>query len=194
MKSKILSMAAEDLRVREELASDGSLFEGYHPKMRAVHERNAMCLSAILDEHGWPRRSSIGTEAAEAAWLILQHAIGNPPLQRRGLELLRDAAEAGEASMLHVAMLEDRIRSYEGRGQLYGTQFDWDESGVLSPLPIEDEDNVDARRRRLGLVPLAQDIQRKRESAARSGEQPPRDWSKRLREKHHWLRHTGWQK
>jgi hypothetical protein len=194
MKSKLLSMAAEDLRVREELASDGALFEGYHPRMREVHERNAMCLSAILDKQGWPHRSSIGKKAAEAAWLILQHAIGNPTLQRRGLELLRGAAEAGEASMLHVAMLKDRIRAFEGRDQLYGTQFDWDESGVLNPLPIEDEGNVDERRRRVGLPPLAQDIQKKREAAARSGERPPTDWGKRQREKEHWLRDTGWRK
>ena len=34
--------------IREELASDGSLFEGYHPRMREVHERNAASLSAML--------------------------------------------------------------------------------------------------------------------------------------------------
>jgi hypothetical protein len=62
-------MAAKDLRVREQLASDGSLFEGYHPRMREVHERNAERLSAILNEHGWPVRSLVGEEAAQAAWL-----------------------------------------------------------------------------------------------------------------------------
>jgi hypothetical protein len=45
LKTELLSMAAEDLRVREELARDGSLFEGYHPRMRAVHERNAAGLA-----------------------------------------------------------------------------------------------------------------------------------------------------
>jgi hypothetical protein len=29
-------MAEEDLRVRAELAADGSLFQGYHPRMQAV--------------------------------------------------------------------------------------------------------------------------------------------------------------
>jgi hypothetical protein len=31
-------MVNEDHRVRAELAADGSLFDGYHPRMRAVHE------------------------------------------------------------------------------------------------------------------------------------------------------------
>ena len=44
----------EDHRVRAELAADGSLFDGYHPRMRAVHEANAERLAAILSERGWP--------------------------------------------------------------------------------------------------------------------------------------------
>ena len=189
---ELLSMAAEDLRVREELASDGSLFEGYHPRMRDVHERNAERLSAILHEHGWPSRSLVGEKAAQAAWLILQHAISNPGLQRHGLWVLRTVVAAGEVPPVHVAMLEDRIRSNEGRSQLYGTEFDWDEQGQLNPLPIEDEENVDVRRREVGLGPLALDIQRKRELAAREGEHPPLDWKARQRDKEEWLRAVGW--
>jgi len=190
--AELLSMAAEDLRVREKLASDGSLFEGYHPRMREVHERNGERLSAILREHGWPGCSFVGEQGAQAAWLILQHAISNPALQRHGLSLLRTAAAVGEVPLVQVAMLEDRVRSNEGRRQLYGTQFDWDENGQLSPLPIEDEGNVDKRRQEIGLGPLAQDIELKREAALREGEQPPRNWNARQRAKESWLRTVGW--
>ena len=189
-----MAMAAEDLRVREELASTGALFEGYHPRMREVHERNAARLGAIIETHGWPGRSSVGEDAAESAWLILQHAIGIPSLQRRGLTLLKEAAEMGDVSPIHVAMLEDRIRSNEGRGQRYGTQLDWDEDGLISPVPIDDESNVDKRRAEIGLGPLAQEVQRKRRLAAESGEKPPADWHARQAEKHQWLRATGWRK
>jgi Family of unknown function (DUF6624) len=192
LRLELLTMAAEDLRVREELASDGSLFEGYHPRMREVHERNAERLSSILREHGWPGRSLVGRKATQAAWLVLQHAISNPSLQRHVLVLLKDAAAADEIPFVQVAMLEDRIRSNEGRNQVYGTQFDWDEHGQLNPLPIEDEANVDVRRREIGLGPLAQDIQRKRELALRDGERPPVDWKVRQREKESWLRSVGW--
>jgi Family of unknown function (DUF6624) len=137
-------------------------------------------------------RSLVGRKATQAAWLVLQHAISNPSLQRHVLVLLKDAAAADEIPFVQVAMLEDRIRSNEGRNQVYGTQFDWDEHGQLNPLPIEDEANVDVRRREIGLGPLAQDIQRKRELALRDGERPPVDWKVRQREKESWLRSVGW--
>src|SRR5262245_52329534 len=79
--SELLEMAAEDRRMAEELSPEGSLFEGYHPRMEAIHRRNAARLAAILEEQGWPGASLVGDEAAEAAWLIAQHAIGEPDFQ-----------------------------------------------------------------------------------------------------------------
>src|SRR5438034_7122772 len=98
---------------------------------------------------------------------------------RRGLTLLRGGVSEGEVSPLEVAMLEDRIRTFEGRPQRYGTQFDWDEHGRLSPLPLEDPAGVDARRRAIGLGPLAQDLWRRRWAMAhvRWRERPPADWA-----------------
>ena len=192
IRTELIAMAHEDQTLREELARDGSLFDGYHPRMRAVHERNAQRLDRILAESGWPGRSQVGEEASGAAWLILQHAIGNPPLQRRGLTLLQKAAERGDVPAVEVAMLEDRIRSMEGRGQRFGTQFDWDSEGNMSPVPIEDPDRVDERRRSVGLGPLEESIRLHREGMARSPERPPADWAKRRREMEDWCRTVGW--
>jgi Family of unknown function (DUF6624) len=189
---ELIAMAQHDLRMREELIAEGSLFGEYHPRMREVHERNAARLMQILQEHGWPGRSLVGESAAEAAWLILQHAIGNPELQRLGLSLLKGAAAAKEVPWVHVVTLEDRIRCNEGRAQRYGTQFDWDEFGHLSPCPIEDEESVDARRAEIGLVPLAEEIRRQRDVATLNGEQPPTDWNAYQRQKQEWLCSTGW--
>src|SRR5437588_7863638 len=100
-------MAAKDQRVRAELAVDGSLFEGYHPRMKAVHDENAARLTEIIEEHGWPGRGLVGEAGSRAAWLVPQHAIGHPELQRRGLVLLREAASRGEVAPAEVAVLDD---------------------------------------------------------------------------------------
>ncbi len=52
-------------------------------------------------------------------------------------------------------MLEDRICMFEGRGQRFGTQFDWDEAGEMNPKPIEEPGTVDRRRAEVGLPLLA---------------------------------------
>jgi hypothetical protein len=192
LRDELLAMEAEDRRVRAALLAEGSLGDGYHPRMAEVHNRNADRLSAIIDRHGWPGRGLVGEDAARAARFVLQHAIGQPALQRRGLVLLREAAARGEASPIGVAMLEDRIAFFEGRPQRYGTQYDWDERGELAPWTIEDEAGVDERRRAVGLPPLAENTRRLREEAARDGEGPPPDWRKRRDEREAWARKVGW--
>src|SRR5688572_30331260 len=92
LREELLALAADDRKVRAELVADGTLFGGYHPRLEAVHQHNARRLDEIIDVHGWPVASTVGDDGAEAAWLILQHAIGNPPLQRKGLRLLKEAA------------------------------------------------------------------------------------------------------
>ncbi len=192
LRDELLAMAEEDQRVRAELAADRSLFDGYHPTMQAVHDKNAARLTEVIAQHGWPGRALVGEDGARAAWLILQHAIGHPALQRRGLVLLQEAVARGEAAVVEAAMLEDRIRFFEGRPQKYGTQFDWDEDGQLSPLPIEDRAGVDERRRSVGLGPLAEDVRRRREDMARHQEKPPHDWAERQRQFEDWARRAGW--
>ncbi len=192
LRDELLAMEAEDRRARAALLAEGALFDGYHPRMAEVHNRNADRLSAIIDRHGWPGRGLVGEDAARAAWFVLQHAIGQPALQRRGLVLLREAAARGEASPTGAAMLEDRIAFFEGRPQRYGTQYDWDERGELAPWVIEDEAGVDERRRAVGLPPLAENTRRLREETARGGEGPPRDWQKRRAEFEAWARQVGW--
>ncbi len=185
-------MAAEDARVRAELAADGTLFGGYHPRMEAVHRANARRLAAVFDAAGWPGVARVGPDGAEAAWRVVQHAIGEPAFVRRGLALLRDAVARGDADPAQLAYLEDRVATFEGRPQRYGTQFDWDEAGVLSPRPLDDPDGVDARRRALGLEPLAERTAVMRARAAEEGEGPPPDAAERRRTVAAWARAVGW--
>jgi Family of unknown function (DUF6624) len=189
--AELIAMAEEDQRVRAELLAEGVLFDGYQPRMAEVHHRNALRLSAIMNEIGWPGRSVVSREAADAAWLVLQHAIGDPPVMRRGLELL-SSLPMGEVDPIQVAMLEDRIRCYSGLPQIYGTQFDWDERGEMQPRPIEDAAHVDARRTAIGLPPLAEKLREIRDSLRREAEKVPGDAEARRREIDAWERSVGW--
>jgi hypothetical protein len=193
LRQDLLTMVADDLSLREALVSDGSLFEGYHPRMQQMHSRNAERLLGIIQLKGWPGHSRVGEDGAEAAWMIVQHAIAEPELQRQALTLIKEAAQRGEAQLWQVAMLEDRIRMLEGRPQLYGTQLDWDGNGEMSPYPeIEDVEEVDERRRGVGLGPLQEDIMRRRTVIRQTKERPPENLAKRREEMEEWARAVGW--
>ena len=186
----LLALVEEDRRVRTELARDGSLFGGYHPSMEAVHVANAHALNNLLAD-GWPKTDDVGDDGQEAAWLIAQHAIGLPRFQRQCRELLREAVQRREAPAWQLAMLTDRISVLEGRPQIYGTQFDWDENGEISPLPIEDAASVDQRRAQVGLEPLVEAMSRHRRNAQESGEHAP-DRHRSVAEQEVWLKRVGW--
>lgn len=113
-------------------------------------------LGEILDEYGWPTIDLVGEDGSTAAWVIAQHADLDPELQQRALELLRPAAESGQASLGDLAYLEDRVAVAAGMEQSYGTQMGCAEDGTPRPrTPIADESNVEERRTEAGLAPLA---------------------------------------
>jgi hypothetical protein len=182
---ELIAMAREDLHVRERLAKDGSLFQGYHPQMRAVHERNADRLAEILAEHGWPGHALVGAEGTHAAWLVAQHAISRPALMRAVLPMLTEASGVPRAE---AARMEDRIRVFEGRKQRFGTQFDWDEAGEMNPEPMEEPEKVASYRAEVGLPPLARTIAEQRAQ----GEPRPSDWARRQAEAEAFMREVGW--
>ena len=190
LQKQLLDMAAEDRRVSRELAETGELYRGYAPGMADVHRRNADAMRAIIDEHGWPGKSLVGKEGAEAAWLIVQHAIADPELLRRSLVLLREAAARGDVEPWQPAYVEDRIAFSERRPQKYGTQFDWDHEGRMSPWTLAEPDRVEEYRREVGLEPLAERIKTMREGA---GNEPvPDDLEEREAEMLEWARQVGW--
>ncbi len=158
--------------------------------MQAVHEENASVLERLVEEHGWPTSAIVGEDGADAAWLIAQHAIGLPDFQRKCLRLLQEAASSGAVPAWQVAMLLDRICVWEGKLQVYGTNFDWDEHGVMSPRPIADPESVDERRAAIGLPPLAAATALKRRETA--GQPKPIDYLARQREMEEWAKSVGW--
>jgi hypothetical protein len=191
--ARLIAAAQRDLETRARLAESGALFEGYHPEMEAVHLENAALLEQVIDElGGWPVRSTYGDAVAGAAFLIAQHAISCPALQRRALALLLEAASVDDANVLDTAYLCDRIAIFEGGPQLFGTQFDWDQQGLLSPAPCVDPSALDERRASVGLPPIAETIAAMRARSAAEGERAPPDLARRRAEFEIWARRVGW--
>lgn len=187
----LASLRRRDLEMRQGLLEQGRLYGDYDVQMQQVHTENARALQALVDVHGWPGRSLVGIDGARDAWLVAQHAIGTPVLQRGFLSYLQQAAAAGEVPLRQVACLVDRIRFNEGRAQVYGTVLDWDADGVLG-CELEDAERVDARRRAVGLPPFEDSLRQQREAVRAEGGGPPADLAAYRRATDAWARQAGW--
>ncbi|UBU12469.1 DUF6624 domain-containing protein [Nonomuraea gerenzanensis] len=147
LRTELLAMLKLDQEVRT--------LEASQEDWDRVEKANTDRMRQILDQHGWPGYALVGKDGAQAAWALIQHADRDLELQKRGLELMRRAAEESDADPSDLAFLVDRVRVAEKRPQVYGTQWETDPQGQWRPrTPIEDEANVDERRAESGLKPL----------------------------------------
>jgi hypothetical protein len=124
-------------------------------RMEKVDKDNLAWLKGVVEKHGWPGKSLVGPDGANGAFLIAQHAVSDLDFMARCLDGLKAAYKAGDAEGQWVALMTDRLLVMKDKKkQLYGTQLE-PRDGKLVPQPIEDEANVDARRKELGMPPLA---------------------------------------
>lgn len=152
---EILEMVKKDQEIRTKL-SEGSIdLKDYQKNAKELEDANNKRLDKIFDQLGWPVISTYGEEVSNGAWLLIQHADSNVPLQERALELMK-AAPKGEVKLEGVAYLEDRVRINKKEPQLYGTQNEFDDGGNRIPSHIENPEELDARRASMGLLPYAE--------------------------------------
>ncbi|MEH6308745.1 DUF6624 domain-containing protein [Olivibacter sp. CPCC 100613] len=189
---KIIELKNDDLKLRSRLIQGGQLGDEYNEEMEKIHNRNAKILSKVIDTIGYPTIDKVGTEASEAAWLIIQHAIGQPNFMKKCAKLLENAVIEKKADPINLAYLTDRIAVFERKEQLYGTQFDWDENGKLSPNPIDDLTKVNQRRKSIGLNTLEEQTVIIRHQAERENQSPPKDLEKRKQVMEKWKKKVGW--
>jgi hypothetical protein len=190
----LIGLQEADLALRGQLARQGRLGQGYHPAMEQLHHQNAGILSDIVDQIGFPTVQKVGQAASDAAWLVAQHAIGQPTFLKKWAELLATAVYAEQADPQGLAYLLDRIAVLEGRPQRYGTQFDWNERGELAACPCDDLIRVDQRRRAIGLNSLEEQTEALRQRAQEEHQAPPPDLAQYQREQELWRKKVGWVK
>jgi hypothetical protein len=108
---------------------------------------------AIFEKHGVPTYEMVGVEAASMFVAMVQHQ--SAELRRQVLPKLKANVDAGQADAGDYAMVYDRSSREAGRKQLYGQNLECDAgSPALHETPIEHEEDVDARRARIGLLRL----------------------------------------
>lgn len=189
---EIIELQNADLELRNKLIQNGRLSDGYDKEMEALHNRNAETLNRIIGKIGYPTVDKVGEEANEAAWLVIQHSIGQPEFMRKCAALLEKAVNENRANPKQLAYLTDRIAVFEGRPQFYGTQFDWDENGEMNPKPFDNIEKVNQRRKTICLNLLEEQTEIIRKQVISENQKPPADMKERTKQVDEWRKRAGW--
>jgi len=168
-----MTMIDQNLRKLWSLPPENSHFEtqeefenfrkGVSERVTKVDEFNTAEIQKMLKGRGWFRDDKDGEGAGRYGWLIAQHADRNPTFQQAALKLMKAELGAPGVSKSNYAYLYDRVQmrfmdsdGLDERIQRYGIQGRCTGPGTWEPLPMEDPENIDARRAEVGLGPIAE--------------------------------------
>jgi hypothetical protein len=146
-------MYEKDQQVRLTFLAAGKDDEETRKPMLDLDEVNLARLQQIVRQYGWPDAAMVGSNGVFDVFMLAQH---QPELIPVALPHLRAAADRRELSWSMLAMMIDRDLADRHQPQMYATQFEFDQSGHIGSLPIQDPEHVDERRARVGLGPLAE--------------------------------------
>jgi hypothetical protein len=149
---ELLRMSRSDQKARRSLIEHGITNAKYELVVKRVDAENLRRLKRIFEKRGLPTPAMVGYDGMDAAWLLLQHADADPAWQRQWLGAIEQLAKQHELSPQSYALFVDRVLVDQGRRQIYGSQFqEVDGRHVLQPTV--DPDNLDERRKAIGLIP-----------------------------------------
>ena len=117
----------------------------------AADQHSREWLKPVIARRGWFKISQDGSAADKAAQLIVQHADADIAFKGQMIALLEPLVEAGESDRGFFPSMYDRWAAQAGKPLRFGFQGACNVKGVWEPLPIEDPEHLDERRRRYGV-------------------------------------------
>ncbi|MCL1127919.1 DUF6624 domain-containing protein [Shewanella surugensis] len=126
----------------------------YDSQVNELDIENTEKLKIIIKQHGKLEVSNIGKDGLEAVSLILIHS-PDTNFQEEMLPFIKKLYSNGALEGQDYALLFDKILVHKGIKQYYGTQFIF-KNGKYIPDEIENESNVDLRRKDVGLPSLSE--------------------------------------
>lgn len=110
---------------------------------------NIKRVEEIISKYGYPGKALVGTPENRAAWIVIQHS--SPQVIQKYLPMLREAVINGDLDRQSLAITEDRNLMYQGKKQIYGSQF-FEVNGKPAFWPIENSEKVNELRKEAGFV------------------------------------------
>jgi len=139
--------------VEEKYGGESDEIKGHWKMIAEKDSINLIKIQKILDDRGWLGNDIIGNQGNATLFLVIQHS--DLPIQEKYLPMMREAVSKGNARPSSLALLEDRVALRQGKKQIYGSQIGRNqETGEFYISPLQDPENVDIRRKEVGLGTL----------------------------------------
>ena len=110
---------------------------------------NIKRVEEIIAKYGYPGKALVGTPENRAAWIVIQHS--SPQVIQKYLPMLREAVKNGDLDRQSLAITEDRNLMYQGKKQIYSSQF-FEVNGKPAFWPIKNPEKVNELRKEAGFV------------------------------------------
>lgn len=156
---KTLSLIVEDGQYRQRHSAYPQAGAVMEKKARSYFSQNAAVARTalfkdVLRHFSWRDIAAFGGETFDKAWLIVQYADHDLPLQTQALAAIKDLYEEGKCDPSCYAYLYDRVAVNSQNPQRYGTLFS--KPKTLELYPVEDLENLDHRRKEVHLCSIAE--------------------------------------
>lgn len=120
---------------------------------------NYFIVKNIFNEYGYPGHNLVGQTSSHNFWLVVQHMDNDPIFQDSVLTKMKIEVDKDNASSLDYAYLVDRVKVNTKQLQVYGTQMLINkDSTSYFPQPLVEPNNVNERRKSVGLQSLEEYI------------------------------------
>ncbi len=126
----------------------------YQQEFRKNHAQNIIKVKEILKNYGWPEQKIIGNRGNRTICNVLQHA--TLETREHYIPLMQQAMLDNKLEARFLVRAEDRIATDKGQLQIYGGQMKYyPETKSFNLWPVFDPVNIDKRRAKIGLEPIA---------------------------------------
>ncbi len=146
------------IRLRDSLiqiyGAESKEAEVYQKEYRKNHLVNIIKIKDILDQGDWPEPSVIGEQGNLTICNVLQHA--DQDTRERYLPMMQQAVKDKKLEPRFLVRAEDRLATDKGQLQIYGGQMKYyPKTKSFNLWPVFDPENIDKRREKIGLEPIA---------------------------------------
>lgn len=156
LRAELLAMRDRDQQARNDCdkGTPDERMQCFANLLDTVDKSNTKRINEIYSSIGFPTAKAVGKDGVDAFLLILQHS-NDLELKKKCLSAITKAFEAKQVSASDYANFTDRLLFNLGKPQVYGCNFEF-KDGKLVMSKTEDLKNLDERRKKIGLPPIAE--------------------------------------